>query len=158
MPGDGGSEVKRLAGLVAAASLLSPLQVRAQACADRETLIAAQVHEFETMMLAVSLRCKAIGVDISADYEAMLATHAPVFRAADRMLRAHFAAEAHAYDRFSTQVGNRYGAGATDPANCNRFDSVARQLAAQPAVAALGKVVGAMVSAPRLGAEACSKP
>lgn len=149
--------MKRLVAAVVLSTLLLPLPAQAQTCLDRETLVAAQVHEFEAMMMAVSLRCKAIGVDISADYEAMLATHAPVFAAADRRLRAHFAG-GRSYESYATQLGNRYGGGATDPANCQRFDVVARNLAAQPAISALGKVVAAMVAQPRLTGALCGKP
>lgn len=147
----------RLIAALVVASLLAPLPVRAQACLDRETLVAAKVHEFEAMMMAVKLRCRAIGMDISADYEAMLSTHAPVFAAAGRRLRAHFA-EGRTYEAYATQLGNRYGGGATDPANCQRFDTVARSLAAQPAVSALGKVVTAMVTQPRIAGAVCPRP
>jgi hypothetical protein len=149
--------MKRVAAGLAATALLLPLPAHAQVCLDRETLVAAQVHEFEAMMMAVSLRCKAIGVDISADYEAMLATHAPVFAAADRRLRAHFT-EGRSYERYATQLGNRYGGGATDPANCQRFEAVARSLAAQPAISALGKVVASMVTEPRITGAVCREP
>lgn len=149
--------MRRLIAALAVSTLLLPLPAQAQGCLDRETLVAAQVHEFEAMMMAVSLRCKAIGVDISADFEAMLATHAPVFAAADRRLRAHFA-EGRSYESYATQLGNRYGGGATDPANCQRFDAVARNLAAQPAISALGKVVAAMVAQPRITGAVCRQP
>lgn len=151
--------MKRLIACLAVSALLMPLPAQAQArgCLDRETFVAAQVHEFETMMMTVNLRCKAIGADISAQYEAMLSTHASVFAAADRRLRAHFA-QGHTYDSYTTQLGNRYGGGATDPANCRRFDTVARSLAGQPAVSALGRVVMAMVAQPRIAGPACNRP
>jgi len=159
VPGYGSFEVRRpIISLLSAALLAQlPAHAQAQACLARDTLVAAQVHEFETMMMAVSLRCKAIGVDISRDYEAMLSTHAPVFAAAGRRLRAHFG-QGRTYESYTTQLGNRYGGGATDPANCQRFDTVARDLAAQPAIAALGKVVSAMVTAPRIAGAVCLKP
>ncbi|MGV3512705.1 MAG: hypothetical protein ACO1OX_11975 [Novosphingobium sp.] len=149
--------MKRLIAAAVVGALLAPLPGQAQVCLDRETLVAAKVHEFEAMMMAVKLRCRAIGMDISADYEAMLSTHAPVFAAADRRLRAHFA-QGRTYEAYATQLGNRYGGGATDPANCQRFNTVARNLAAQPAISALGKVVTAMVTQPRLTGSVCPKP
>ncbi|MCX7285080.1 MAG: hypothetical protein NTX28_13710, partial [Novosphingobium sp.] len=63
---------------------------QAQACLDPQTLVAARLHEFEAMMMAVTLRCRAIRVDISAGTDAMGQTHRPVFAAAERHLRAFF--------------------------------------------------------------------
>lgn len=142
------------AGLV----LSAPMQAQAQGCLDRETLTAARLNEFGTMMMAVSLRCKAIGTDISEGYEAMLGAHRLLFAAADRRLRSFFADRSHAYDEYSTRLGNRYGGGATDPANCHRFERVAKDVAAKPAAAALGGVVYAMIAQPRIEGPACPKP
>lgn len=152
--------MKRVGAAIAAAALLVPLplQAAAPACLDRETLAAARVHEFEAMMMTVNLRCRTIGVDISGDFEAMLKTHAAVFAAAGRRMRAHFAGPGRAYERYATGLGNRYGAGATDPANCRRFDSVALGLAAKPALAELGKIVSAMVAQPRITGAICPRP
>ena len=85
----------------------------------------------------------------------MLATHGPVFAAAHRRLQAFFGPDAHAFDGYATRLGNRYGAGATDPANCRRFETVARDLAASPGPAALGRVVFAMVAQPKIAGPAC---
>jgi hypothetical protein len=150
--------VKRLFAALLAVALISPMPVQAQACLDRETLTAARVHEFEAMMMAVNLRCKAIGVDISEGFEAMLATHAKVFAAADRRLRTYFSGGRRAYETYATQLGNHYGGGATDPANCQRFDKVARRLAGEPAIAGLGKVVITMIAQPRISGEICARP
>ncbi|MFM2372886.1 MAG: hypothetical protein RIS85_2608 [Pseudomonadota bacterium] len=148
--------------LVAAAAVLagmvSAAPVQAQQCLDRETLAAARVQEFGTMMMAVSLRCRAIGVDIAPGYEAMLGAHQRTFAAADRRLRSFYAAQNHAFDRYSTQLGNRYGGGATDPANCRRFEHVASDLAANPDVASLGRVALAMVAQPRVEGPVCPRP
>lgn len=132
--------------------------VQARGCLDAETLTAARLNEFGTMMMAVSLRCKAVGVDISSGYEAMLTAHRTIFAAADRRLRAFFSGEPRAFDAYSTKLGNRYGGGATDPANCQRFERVARDLSTNVNASALGKVVFAMVAQPRIDGETCPKP
>ncbi|MDP3548993.1 MAG: hypothetical protein Q8R81_01205 [Novosphingobium sp.] len=150
--------MKRLAAAIALISLPFAQSAQAQGCLDGQTLAAARLHEFEAMMMTVSLRCRAIGVDISAGYEAMGTAHRPVFAAAGRHLRTFFGDERHAYDAYATRLGNRYGGGATDPANCHRFEAVARDLAAAPGVAALGKVAFAMVAEPRITGAACTKP
>ena len=157
---DRGNEVRRLGALAVVIGLVlsAPMQARAQGCLDRETLTAARLNEFGTMMMAVSLRCKAIGTDISEGYGAMLGVHRSVFAAADRRLRAFFGDKPHAFDAYSTRLGNRYGGGATDPANCHRFERVAKDLAATPAAAVLGEVVYAMVARPRIEGPVCPKP
>jgi hypothetical protein len=84
--------------------------------------------------------------------------HRPAFAAADRRLRAFFADKPRSYEAYSTRMGNRYGGGATDPANCQRFDKVARDLAAKPGAAALGKVVFTMIANPRIEGAVCPAP
>lgn len=150
--------MRRAIELAMAAILLAASPAHAEACLDRETLTAARIHEFETMMMAVTLRCKAIGTDIAPVYEAMLGTHRPVFSAADRRLRSFFAPQKRAYESYMTQLGNRYGGGATDPANCRRFERVAKELADKPGVSSLGRVVFAMIDRPRISGAVCPAP
>ena len=145
-----------LAGLAVALAISVPAS--AQACLDRETLAAARINEFGTMMMAVTLRCKAIGVDIAPGYEAMLGAHHSVFAAADRKLHAFFGAGTHAFDAYATRLGNRYGGGATDPASCERFQTVARDLAGRPDSVSLGRVVFAMIAQPRIDGATCAQP
>lgn len=145
-----------LAALLAAAGLASAASAQAAACLDRETLTAARVHEFETLMMAVSLRCKAIGVNIAPSYEAMLDTHRAMFSAADRRVRSHFDAEPRAYERYATTLGNKYGGGATNPASCEMFGGVAAELARTGSgPASLGKVVFSMIRQPHLDGAIC---
>lgn len=150
--------MRRLVIASALAGLVAGNPVQAEQCLDRQTLAAARVQEFGAMMMAVSLRCRAIGVDIAPGYEAMLGAHQRAFAAADRHLRTFHAGQGHAFDRYTTQLGNRYGGGATDPANCRRFEHVASDLAAKPDAASLGRVALAMVAQPRLGGRVCPLP
>lgn len=147
-----------LASCVVIAGLIASLPAQATGCLDRATLTAARLNEFSTMMMTVNLRCKAIGSDMSAGYDAMRDVHRPAFAAADRRLRAFFSDKPRSYDAYSTRMGNRYGGGATDPANCQRFDKVARDLADRPGAAALGKVVFTMITTPRIEGPACPAP
>lgn len=147
--------MRGMANVAVIAALLVSAPANAQGCLDQATLTAARLNEFGTMMMAVNLRCKAIGVETGGGYEAMLAAHHPVFAAADRRLRNFFSDKARSFDVYATRLGNRYGGGATDPANCQRFDKVARDLAVKPETAALGKVVFAMVAAPHIEGPAC---
>lgn len=150
--------MRQCALLLALAGAVVSGPVEARGCIDSEVLTAARLNEFGTMMMAVNLRCKAVALDISPGYEAMLTAHRSIFAAADRRLRAFFAGEPRAFDAYSTKLGNRYGGGATDPANCRRFERVARDLSANISPAALGKVVFAMVAQPRIEGSACPKP
>ncbi|MBA4354218.1 MAG: hypothetical protein C0409_05955 [Novosphingobium sp.] len=152
--------MRRLAAWVLSAGLVmsASTQVRAQGCLDRETMTAARLNEFGTMMMTVNLRCKASGTDITDGYEAMLGAHRSIFAAADRRLRSFFADRPRAFDAYSTRLGNRYGGGATDPANCQRFERLARDLAAKPGAADLAMVVYAMIANPRIDGAICPKP
>lgn len=150
--------MRKIATVAVIAGLLFSAPAQAAGCLDRETLTAARLNEFSTMMMAVNLRCKAIGTDMSVGYDAMVNVHRGMFAAADRRLRAFFADKPRSFDAYSTRLGNRYGGGATDPANCHRFERVAKDLAAKPGIAALGRVVFAMIGKPRIEGDACPKP
>ena len=146
--------MRALAGFAVIAGLLAT-PAQATGCLDRATLTAARLNEFGTMMMAVNLRCKASGIDMSAGYEAMLDAHRLAFAAADRRLRTFFSDKPHSFDTYSTRLGNRYGGGATDPVHCQRFEKVAQDLSAKPDAAALGKVVFAMIVSPRIEGATC---
>lgn len=150
--------MRTLATIVVMAGLIVSTPARATGCLDRETLTAARLSEFGTMMMAVNLRCKAIGAAMSDSYDAMVGVHGAMFAAADRRLRKFFADKPRSFDAYSTRLGNRYGGGATDPANCQRFDRVAQDLAAKPGAAPLGRVVFAMIAEPRIEGVVCPKP
>ena len=150
--------MRALAGIGVIAGLLVSAPANAKGCLDQATLTAARLNQFGMMMMAVNLRCKAIGADMSAGYEAMLEAHRPAFAAADRRLRRHFSDQDRSFDKYETQIGNRYGGGATNHANCGRFEKVARDLADKPDTAALGRVVFAMVATPRIEGTACPAP
>lgn len=149
-----------LAALLAVAGLGTAASAQAAACLDRETVTAARVHEFQTLMMAVSLRCKAVAIDIAPSYEAMLDSHRAMFSAADRRVRSHFNAQPRAYERYATTLGNKYGGGATNPASCRMFGGVAAELARTgTGTAALGKVVFSMIRQPQLAGAICpAKP
>lgn len=138
--------------------LMASVPTSAQGCLDRATRNAARLNEFSTLMMAVNLRCKAIGIDISEGYGAMLEVHRPALAAADRRLRAFFSDQPRSYDAYATRNGNRYGGGTTDPAKCRQFDKVANDLAGQPDAAALGRVVFAMISVSHIEGVACPAP
>lgn len=150
--------MRALVGIAVIAGLLASAPANAKGCLDQATLTAARLNEFSMMMMAVNLRCKAIGADMSEGYEAMREAHRPAFAAADRRLRHHFSDQKQSFDKYETQMGNRYGGGVTNHANCARFEKVARDLAVKPGAAALGRVVFAMVATARIEGTACPAP
>lgn len=127
-------------------------------CLDRQTLTAARINEFAVLMTAVKLRCKAAGVDFSKSYDAMMQTHRAFFAAADRRLRTFFSDKPRSFDAYSTRLGNRFGGGATDYVNCNRFEKVPRNLAENYDPMNFGRVVYVMVTIPHIDGTECSTP
>jgi hypothetical protein len=132
------------------------------ACIDAPVVDAARLHEFETMMMDVSLRCTRMGVAMQADYDVMVSTHHGAFEAAVQRLHAFFAdgADAHRgglYDRYATLIANRYGGGNTSFDSCRLFDALAVELArAADAGRELGAVARAMIAHPLLETATCA--
>ncbi len=96
-------------------------------CADRQTIKAAQLNEFQTMMMAVSLRCVRVGDDMRRDFDAMLARHQVDFSEAGRQVKRFFGACAKrggSYDRYSVAVANKYGGGSTPLRTCKLLQKV----------------------------------
>lgn len=143
---------------VAALGMAAPAQA---ACIDAPTASAARLHEFETMMMAVSLRCNRIGVDIRTDYDHLLTTYRTHFEGAAVKLKAFFAAvdgkrAGAGYDRYSTLLANKYGAGNTSLDNCRLFDGVTEEIVkAADGGKVLLAVAQAMIARSALEAATC---
>lgn len=144
-----------------AAFALGGLTAPAQAaCLDRETVSAARVHEFGTMMMVVSLRCRTMGYDLRPAFDSMMRTHQAPFGKAANRLRAYLGEtghEAHSgrFDHFATLVANRYGGGSSTAQDCQSFGQVAGQLAHQSDGIALEAAASAMVEHPLLDDGLC---
>lgn len=143
---------------VAALGLAQPAQA---ACIDAPTASAARLHEFETMMMAVSLRCARVGVDMRADYDTMVTTYRTQFEAAGARLQAFFAAldgkrKGAGYDRYSTLLANRYGGGQTTGEACGLLAGVTREvIKAREGAKVLLAVAEAMIARSALEAATC---
>jgi len=143
-----------LAGLLAAA----PVQA---ACIDSQTATAARIHQFETMMMVVSLRCTRMGYDMRASYEGMVTAHQAPFGQAATRLRRYLGGDgidphSGAFDRYATILGNTYGGGATTFSTCQTLDQVAGELAKVPDVRLLTQVAEVLIARPRLDEMACA--
>jgi hypothetical protein len=148
---------RRLA-IVLALAVANPAQA---ACADREVASAARLVEFQTMMMAVSLRCLTIGVDMRDDFDAMTTRYNADFSGAGEQVRRFFGVPTKKrggdYDRYSVVVANKYGGGSTTPRNCRLLNKVVTTVTRiTDGGAALVAVAGAMI--PRSALEALSCP
>ncbi len=152
--------------LLAAAMAFAGIDTARAACIDAQLVHAARLHEFEMMMMNVSLRCGLAGVEIRPRYDAMVAAHQAQFDAATQQLQHYFATGAgpetrHGglYDRYATLIANRYGGGDTSQQACRAFDAVAGELArASDSGQSLGMVAHAMVAHPVLERATCTAP
>jgi len=134
------------------------------ACIDQPMLSAARLHEFETMMMDVSLRCNRIGVAMDIHYENMVVANRIRFEEAAHKLQHYFALDAAkeaqhggAYDSYATLIANRYGGGNTSIDTCRVFDGIANEIAiATDGGRMLGAVAQAMIVHPMLERATCA--
>jgi len=120
--------------VAALAALAMTAQAQAATCWKPAEIGAARTNQLRTMMLVVSLRCKAGGINFHAAYERFLTSHAASLQEAQAELQAHFGAGQsregkRALDSYLTDVANGYGSGRTDMVTCRSFEAVASELA-----------------------------
>lgn len=133
------------------------------ACIDEPLANAARLHEFEMLMMNVSLRCSLMGVEMRPHYDAMVTAHQAQFDAATQRLQHYFATgtgpesrHGGLYDRYATLIANRYGGGNTSLNSCRAFDAVSVELIrATDNGRTLGVVALAMVAHPVLERATC---
>lgn len=150
-----------LASCVAGLALIFAGTAHASACWDAQTVGAARISEFETMLMVSSLRCRAGGFDFHESYERFADTYKAAFGAAQLRLKAHFDAGGSdggrlAYDRYLIGVANFYGTGKTDADTCHAFEAINRELgdaAANPDL--LPMIAMEMVRDPQIGGTRC---
>lgn len=147
-----------LAGLLAGVFTSGPAQA---ACIDRQTATAARIHQFETMMMVVSLRCNRIGYDMRSTYEGMVNAHQAPFGQAAVRLRHYLGGDgidphSGGFDRYATILGNTYGGGATTFSTCQTLDQVAGELAKVPDVRLLAQIAEVLIARPKLDEMACA--
>ncbi|KUR70161.1 hypothetical protein AQZ52_14960 [Novosphingobium fuchskuhlense] len=150
----------RTAAVFALGSLLFAAPAQA-ACIDSQTATAARIHQFETMMMVVSLRCSRIGYDMRGTYETMVVAHQAPFGQAATRLRHYLGGDgidphSGGFDRYATILGNTYGGGATTLATCQTLDQVAGELAKVPDVRLLAQVAETLIARPKLDEMACA--
>lgn len=136
-------------------------QVAQAACIDRQTIVAARINEFETMMMVASLRCTRIGYDMRTRFDNLATAHQASFGQATSRLRHYLGGDgvdvhSGAFDTFATMLANRYGGGKTTFDNCMTLDEVAGELAKAPDTRVLSAIAETMIARPMLDEVACS--
>lgn len=155
--------IRPLLSAVAALALLLGQGARAT-CIAPDVADAARLHEFQTLMMDVALRCSLAGVAMRPDYEAMVDFHRARFELARRRLERFFeeaetasgAPHGGAYDRYATMLANVYGAGETGQATCRAFDRIAVELSGDDSGAALDAVARRMIAQSHLERATCA--
>lgn len=149
--------------MLAAALALAGADTARAGCIDEPVANAARLHEFETLMMDVSLRCSLMGVPMRPDYDAMVSAHQALFDAAAQRLQGFFAmanvpVKLHGglYDRYATMIANTYGGGNTSLDKCRVFDSITIELTRTADNGrTLGAVAQAMIAHPVLERATC---
>jgi len=124
---------KLLCAAVAAASAFAP--AANAACWTAEPADAARVRDLQSFLMVETLRCSAIGFNISSHYNAFVRGNRAALGTANDRLKSFFIRSAGpvygqtAYDRFTTRLANTYGASPTDADTCDHARSVAAEAA-----------------------------
>lgn len=152
--------VRPLARLIAllGAGLALHAPLAAQGCARVDAGAAARIVEFNALMLATSLRCRMVGVDIMPDYDRLLLAHARDFKEADDTLMAGFTGATPrdkrlSYDQYKIGLSNLYGGGKSSTSSCTQFARVFAELSTSD-LADVRRVAGALIPRPHLPASA----
>lgn len=147
---------------VATAAAMAMLAGSANAgCWSDAAYKAAQLREFDTMMMVEALRCRKTAANFVHHYNAFVVASRPALLRANADLKGHFeklhgARQAlNAYDNYMTTVANRYGAG-TEGLDCNDMASVVQAaIATDGSPEALQQVVAAANMVPSIASERC---
>ncbi|WP_052730160.1 hypothetical protein [Sphingomonas sp. SRS2] len=124
--------------LCAAVAVLSAVSPANAGCWSADHASAARVRDLQTFLMVETLRCQAMGFNISADYNAFVRANRGAIGAANDRIKAFFIGSAGpvygqtAYDRFTTSLANAYGAARTNADSC----ATARSTAAEAALMA----------------------
>lgn len=150
---------KTLAALAASASLVGSANAT---CWSDKAYQAAQVREFDTMMMVEALRCRKTAANFVHDYNAFVVASRPALLKANAALRSHFAgavgekAALSAYDNYMTTVANRYGAGTEGLACADMASIVQAAMATDGSPEALYRVAAAANMVPTIASERCA--
>jgi hypothetical protein len=125
-------------GLLAAASILLCVSMPANAvmgCWNPTQVAAAKVRDLQSRLMVATLRCQAMGADVTTAYNGFVRANRETIQGANAVLLAQFRSGFGSqgdtqYDRFATALANVYGADSTDAAVCAETASLADEAAA----------------------------
>jgi hypothetical protein len=145
----------RKGGVLAATASMLCVSVPANAamgCWNETQVAAAKVRDLQSRLMVATLRCSAMGADVSPAYNRFVAANRRTIQGANTVIMAAFRAGHGAqaqvqYDRFATSLANIYGDDPTDPDVCADTAAVAEQ-----AAAAQGDIAQLLALADRAGA------
>ena len=151
-------------GLLAAAAMALCVSVPAQAtmgCWNETQVAAAKVRDFQSRLMVATLRCRAMGIDISRAYNRFVIANRTTLEGANGVIRDQFRAGYGSdgefqYDRFATSLANAYGGDDTDPWICSEVEDLAYEAAdAQGNAHRLVSLAERIAATPRLPGGQC---
>lgn len=128
----------RTSGLCAAALTMLCASIPAQAamsCWNDTQVAAAKIRDLQSRLMVATLRCQAMGVNVSGAYNRFIAANRTTIQNANGVILAAFRdghggeAQLH-YDRFTTALANIYGDDATSREVCAETAAAAEEAAA----------------------------
>lgn len=150
---------KLVAAAIAATMPLAPAS--AATCWKQQAVEAAQIRDFEMMLMVSALRCRATGNDFLASYNRFIREKRDSLTQVNDELREHFRSAVGpvgalgAYDNYVTGVANSYGGGA-DGLACRDLQSITEAAVALPPTrAALLELADAAGISPHLSGARC---
>ncbi|MGD9811689.1 MAG: hypothetical protein AB7U35_10220 [Sphingobium sp.] len=151
----------KLGAVALVAAMCMGGQAQAASCWSAVAYEAAQLRDFETLLMVQTLRCRIKDLDFSNDYNRFVREKRPILSAASDQLRGQFALDVGkgralgAYDDFMTKVANGYGGG-TVGMDCKDYARLAKMAVQAPAQrAAIVKLAESVGSSPRIPGRRC---
>jgi hypothetical protein len=128
----------RTSGLFASAALLLCVSAPAQAvmgCWNQTQVAAAKVRDLQSRLMVATLRCQAMGVNVSGAYNRFVNSNRATIQGANGVIMAQFRSgyggqAQNQYDSFATSLANIYGDDATDAGICADTAALAEEAAA----------------------------
>jgi hypothetical protein len=126
-------------GVLAATAILLCVSMPAQAamgCWNSTQVAAAKVRDLQSRLMVATLRCQAMGADVSGAYNRFVRANRTTIQGANAVLLAQFRTGYGSsqgqtqYDRFATALANIYGDDATDHGICADTAALAEEAAA----------------------------
>ena len=124
---------KSLGAAAAAISLVLASAPASAQCWNREETSAATIRDFQSLLMVATLRCRAAGMDMTADYNSFVQANRVLIQRQNERIKTHFIHAAgpiagqRAYDAFATHLANIYGGGESSTEACGSMAATARE-------------------------------